>query len=289
MLSPYSAFRADLIRIQGYDQPLMIDLNPVSGVLPPGVFTCNEQNIDPDADIGLPCHLADGDIGSIAALTTEGRNSYTGLSLNYRWQRDESWFRTSYTWSRSEDTGFDPLKGGIALPPDSLDLGSEEGRSDSDREHRLVLSGDTALPWWGLRASGVWQLSSGLAYNVTTGQDDNLDGILSDRPLGVGRNAGEDALVAAINAVRDQPVVPLAPISSVPDEPIFFQFDLRLYRSFQFSNQRMKGDIYLQVFNLFDRENVALIEGRAISPSFGEPIALAGPPRTLELGLRIAY
>ena len=38
-----------------------------------------------------------------------------------------------------------------------------------------------------------------------------------------------------------------------------------------------------------DRENIGVVEGRAISPDFGERIGLAGPPRTLELGLRVRY
>ena len=34
-------------------------------------------------------------------------------------------------------------------------------------------------------------LASGAVFNVTTGVDDNMDGILTDRPEGVGRNSGE--------------------------------------------------------------------------------------------------
>ena len=45
----------------------------------------------------------------------------------------------------------------------------------------------------------------------------------------------------------------------------------------------------MQVFNVLDRENPGLVEGRAISQSFGETITLAGPPRTVEAGLKIAY
>jgi len=36
-------------------------------------------------------------------------------------------------------------------------------------------------------------------------------------------------------------------------------------------------------------DNAGVIEGRAISPNFGRTIALAGPPRTIALGLRIGY
>lgn len=296
-LGSSSAIRADLIRALGYHLPLMKDLNPVSGLIP-GIQglplligladECPVDQIDPELDIGVPCHAADPSLGSISALTTEGRSWYTGLDLNYRWQGGESWFSASYTLSRGEDQGFDPLKGGIYLPPDSSNLVAERGRSDGDRQHRLVFSGETGLPWMGLRASSVVQYATGIPFNVTTGQDDNLDGILSDRPPGVDRNQGADSSLDAVNLVRDQPVVPLEPVTSL-EEPRFFQMDVRLFRPFGFDEGRGRGEVFLQVFNLFDRENAGTVEGRAISPSFGRVISLAGPPRTLELGLKFGY
>jgi hypothetical protein len=291
------SFRADFVSSQGYDLPIIKDLNPVTGLvsgtlglpLLTGEMTaCPVDQIDPDLDVGVPCHGRDPEHGSIAAIVSEGKSWYTGLDLNYRWQGPASWFRASYTLSRSEDLGFDPLKGGISLPPDSNDIEGERGRSDGDRLHRLVLSGDLPLPIWGIRTSAVLQYSTGLPYNVTTGQDDNNDGILTDRPEGVGRNEGEDSSLAAINAVRDQEVVDLDPITSLPDEPDFFQIDLRLYKQFGIKDKGF-SELFLQIFNLTDRENVGLIEGRAISPNFGEPITLAGPPRTVEVGLRVRY
>jgi hypothetical protein len=74
----------------------------------------------------------------------------------------------------------------------------------------------------------------------------------------------------------------------MPDEPWFFQVDLGLYKQFVLGGGG-NYDIYLQAFNVLDRENVGLIDGRAISQTFGEPLTLAGPPRTLELGLRVRY
>jgi len=134
----------------------------------------------------------------------------------------------------------------------------------------------------------VVQLASGIPYNVTTGQDDNLDGFINDRPDGVGRNAGENASLTAINALREQVFFPLAPVTSL-DEPSFFQVDARLFWPFGIGDKNGRGELFLQVFNLLDRDNWGLIEGRAISPNFGRPITLAGPPRTLELGFRIGY
>jgi len=82
--------------------------------------------------------------------------------------------------------------------------------------------------------------------------------------------------------------VDLDPISSLPDEPEFFQIDLRLYKQFGIKDKGF-SELFLQIFNLLNRENIGLIEGRAISPSFGRPISLAGPPRTVELGLKFTH
>jgi hypothetical protein len=296
-LGSHGALRYNVVRALGYHLPLMRDLNPVAGLIDAAdafpvllgiAEECPVDAIVPDLDVGLPCHANDPRRGSIAALVTEGRSWYTGLDLSYRWQRDGSWLNASYTLSEGEDTGFDPLKGGISLPPTSDGIRTQRGRSDGDREHRLVVSAESVVPWWGLRVSGVVQLSSGIPFDITTGQDDNLDGILTDRPPGVSRNAGEDAWIAAINAVRDQPVVPLDPINSL-NEPSFFQIDTRVTKPFAFRGGRGGGQFYVQIINLLDRSNGGLIEGRAISPNFGKVIGLAGPPRTLEVGLAVGY
>jgi hypothetical protein len=282
--TPRSVFRVNAVRSLGYNVPLMLDLNPVDGKVPNGV-PCAAENFEPDGIV--PCHLDDPDVGSIVGITTEGQSWYWALDTSWRWQSvSDAWISASYTLSRAEDEGFDPLKNGVAVPPDSRNLSGERGRSDSDRRHRLVLSGDVPLKWWGLRLSGVARYNSGAPFNVTTGQDNNLDGILTDRPDGVTRNTGEQTNLVALNAFRA--AEGLAPVNDL-DEPSFFQMDVRLYKRFPFNSGKGTGEVFLQVFNLFNRENYATIEGRATARNFGEGIALAGPPRSVELGLRFGY
>jgi hypothetical protein len=294
-VTPRAALRADLIRALGYHLPLLVDLNPVRGLIPVGV-DCTPENIVPDLEVGLPCHPRDPSTGSIAAIATIGRSWYTGADLSWRWRGDASWLSASYTWSRAEDLGSDPLRGGISLPPQSDDLSLERGPSDGDVSHRFVVAADFPLPWMGLRASGTVQLASGIPFNVTTGQDDNVDGILNDRPEGVGRNTGEHTPIGAIAGVRAaaDTVYQAAGEPSLPPfgalrQPSFSQVDLGVYRPFTIGSRSGRGSVYLQVFNLLDSDNRGLVEGRAVSRFLGAPVALAGPPRTAELGLRLAY
>ncbi|NIM00911.1 MAG: hypothetical protein GTN57_08175 [Acidobacteria bacterium] len=147
--------------------------------------------------------------------------------------------------------------------------------------------------WKGFRVSAVATWSSGLVYNVTSGTDINVDGILTDRPPGVARNAGEDTSLAAINAFRISDDNPnpntRIPIPRVPSEPEFMQVDLRVHRPFLFNEGRGTADAFLQVNNLFDRENIGLIDGRIVSENFGKGITLAGPPRTIVTGFKIGF
>jgi len=261
-------FKADLVRALGYHVPLMRDLNPVVGT---------------DA-LGIPVHR-DPDVGSITAITTEGRSWYSGLNLSWQWSGRGGWYSAAYTLSKAEDTGPDPLKGGIYLPPDSDDLSGERGRADSDRRHRLVLAGEGRLPW-GLRLSGILELATGSPFNVTTGGDENLDGITTDRPVGVDRNTGADTPLDPVNALREEHG--LEPVTELR-EPRFAQLDLRLAKDFQFADKKGYGQFFLQVLNVTDKFNWGLIEGRATSINFGQPIGQLGPPRTYEIGLRIGF
>lgn len=267
----HGALSANVTRSLTYHVPLMKDLNPVVG----------------KDFLGVPIHAYDQvNVGSIAAVVTEGRAWYTGLDLGWKWQSGFGWYSFSYTLSKAEDMGPDPLKGGIYLPPDSADLGSERGRSDNDRRHRFVAAGDVGLYFLGLRLSGVYQYATSLPFNVTTGNDDNLDGITSDRPPGVGRNTGVDTPLGPVNQYRA--AHGMGPASSL-SAPYLSQLDLRLYRPFAVKEGKAQGTAFVQIFNVFNRYNGGLVEGRALASNFGAVISNAGPPRTIELGFKMGF
>jgi hypothetical protein len=76
------------------------------------------------------------------------------------------------------------------LPADNYDLRPEWGRANNDARHRLGLSGTAQLPWQ-LTFGTMTALRSGLPFNITTGEDNNGDGVANDRPPGVSRNTGQ--------------------------------------------------------------------------------------------------
>jgi len=270
-IGTHGAFSANVTRSRTYHVPLMKDLNPVIG-----------KSVQ-----GVPIHAYDQvNVGSIAAVVTEGQAWYTGLDLGWKWQSGIGWYSLAYTLSKSEDMGPDPLKGGIYLPPNSDDLSSERGLSDNDRRHRFVAAGDLGLYLLGLRLSGVFQYATYLPFNVTTGTDDNLDGITSDRPPGVSRNTGAKTPLGPVNDYRA--ANGLAPVSSLT-APSLVQLDLRLYRPFKLKQGKGYGQGFLQIFNVFNRYNGGLVEGRVLASNFGAVIGNAGPPRSFELGFKMGF
>lgn len=281
------AVEVNFIRSQGYNLPLMRDLNPVVAVDPP----CVDSEGQPDPTNlfcpgTVPVHR-DRTVGSISAIVTEGRSWYSALETSWRWRGRNSWYSASYTLSKAEDMGPDPLTGGIYLPPDSDNLSGERGRSDHDRRHRLVLAGEIPTGIWGIRMSSVIQLSSAAPFNVTTGRDENRDGITTDRPEGVNRNDGENASLDAINAVRE--AEGLEPYTSELRAPNFAQVDLRVFKRFLHTGGQGSGEFYLQVFNLLNRFNGGMVDGNALSVNFGRAVAYAGPPRTVEVGMKFGF
>ena len=122
--------------------------------------------------------------------------------------------------------------------------------------------------------------------SVTTGADDNTDGITSDRPPGVSRNTGADTPLGPVDAYRA--AHGLAPVKSLTS-PSLSQLDLRIYRPFVVRRGKGHGTAFVQIFNVLNRYNGGLVEGRVLASNFGAIISNAGPPRSFELGFKMGF
>src|SRR5690606_14427161 len=78
--------------------------------------------------------------------------------------------------------------GATTLPSDSLDPDADWGPSRRDIRHRVQVQAQAPLVF-GVRANANLTFASGVPYTMTTGRDDNDDGVFNDRPEGVGRNS----------------------------------------------------------------------------------------------------
>ena len=199
-----------------------------------------------------------------------GDSWYDGATVTLT-QRPSAWssLRLSYTFSKGLDTSGNFF---FSQPQNANDVAAERGRSDNDQRHRLTVSGTFTTP----RASSdtlfhrladgwlfsyVFSYASALPFNIQLPNDRNGDTNFNDRPVGVGRNAGEGFG--------------------------FQSLDLRLSRSFNLVRGASLETI-LDVFNVLNRANYQVPNNIFGSPTFGRATAV-NEPRQLQLGLRLLF
>ena len=80
----------------------------------------------------------------------------------------------------------------FSLPSNNFNLRADRGPSATDFRHLISGFISKRLPR-GFAISTIFQATSALPYNITTGFDDNGDTVINDRPMGVGRNSARGA------------------------------------------------------------------------------------------------
>jgi hypothetical protein len=191
--------------------------------------------------------------------------------------------RVSYTlaYSRGNTSGNGIPQSPFQLLTDSrLDL--NQGPTDFDRRHNLVLSGTVLVPkTGGLTVSGVVRALSGSPITVQdTNTDPDQNGILFDPlPAGDYSGTGKDAISVTSDGGRNGAF-----------GPNFFQIDVRFgYRLRVMGSKTL--DLFGEIFNLANRANFDNPTGDRRSTNFLILTALrAGAvPRTGQIGVRFAF
>ena len=85
-----------------------------------------------------------------------------------------------------------------SLPANSLNPDAEWGPSRQDVRHRVQAMVNVPFVF-GIRINGQRQRAVGVPYNITTGLDNNHDGVVNDRPAGVGRNTARGTATWTMN------------------------------------------------------------------------------------------
>ncbi|MGH9938740.1 MAG: hypothetical protein ACREAM_21070, partial [Blastocatellia bacterium] len=123
--------------------------------------------------------------GNLYQLESSASSRYNSFSfrLDRRFNRSFSVI-TNYTlsWTKND------ADGAQSLPANNYDLRAEWARAGADRRHSLLITGPVSLKY-GVYLTPFIQVSSGMPFNITTGQDDNRDTTINDRPAGVPRNS----------------------------------------------------------------------------------------------------
>jgi hypothetical protein len=231
--------------------------------------------------------IPDPNFGNIDQFESSGKSRSDSLTVSLQTTlRSRLNLLGQYIFSKSTDD----TSGYASLPANNYELGPEYGRADYDRRHRFNLIGTYHLRW-GLRAAAVVNLSSGIPFNITTGQLNSGDLVPTDRPPGVTRNTGEG--------------------------PGYATVDLRLARRFVFHRvERPDGktlpagrnreaglagigggsndertsqlEIAVDAFNAFNHTNFKNYVGTLTSPVFGRANA-AYPARQVQVSVKYHF
>ncbi len=177
-------------------------------------------------------------------------------------------YSLNYVLSKSE-SDFDGI---FALPTDSHNTGRDWGPTSFDRRHKI--GGDFGFDIWKKISGNLgFELHSPEPYSLLTGVDDNGDGVLNDRPEGVGKNSLRGSW--------------------------FRNVDLRLSRSFQI-RERSTGKksvfglmgqrmlVSVSIRNLLNSTNPQGYIGIQNSPLFGKPI-YAYRARSIRFGITYSF
>ena len=129
---------------------------------------------------------------------------------------------------------------------------------------------------------------SGAPYNVTTGTDNNGDGVFNDRPSyasapGPGVYATRFGLLSTNTANGDVP-------RNLGAMPALIHLDTNLSRAFKLGKTDAARTLTLNVraANLLNHTNVAAVSTVVSAPNFAQPIA-AESARRIEFGARFAF
>jgi hypothetical protein len=219
-------------------------------------------------------------------------------SLNIGWNLNQmNWHRlfvfANYTLSTNRtNTG-----GPFALLPNKDNLEAEWGPTTGDARHRFGGSFNVQ-PVTNLTVALNASYRSGTPYNVTTGRDDNGDGVFNDRPAGESRNAARGAAIVDLGGrlaygrgfgpVRSaggtggggaQVVIVSGGGGGGGLAPAF---------GGAASDRRFRIEFYVAGQNLLNRTNYTSYSGVLASPLFGQPTS-ASNGRRVQLGVRFGF
>jgi hypothetical protein len=203
------------------------------------------------------------------------------------WKR--TFFNVNYSWGTSETN----TSGGFAIPANRDRLDAEWGPGPADIRHRV--GGSFSMQPVRNMTMGVnLRASSGMPFNLTTGRDDNSDGVFNDRPLGATRNSARGAAQVDLGGRLSYawgfgkprqaggPGGTTVMISSGGGGGLAPGFGGGA------EDKRYRLEVYISGQNLLNRVNFTAYSFVMTSPFFGQPVA-AAQPRKLQVGVRFGF
>jgi hypothetical protein len=240
-LTPKSSVSAAYIGTRGIDMFRSVDANAPA---PPG------YGVRPNSALGQE-----------RQLQSEGYQKSNSLELSFR-GRPAKFFagQAQYTLGKT----YNNTSGITYFPANSNFPNMDWGRSDNDRRNRFDLLGTFSAGTW-FDFGTALSLYAGKPVEITTGNDENHDGLPLDRPSGVPRNSLHG--------------------------PGYTNLDLNLGHDFVLTKAGKEGPVAtltINSFNVLNHKNDVTYIGVMRSPFFGRAVA-AQPPRRLQLDVEFKF
>jgi len=264
----------------------------------------------------------DPTVGTVTQFESTGQSESDRLTLsgNYRFPERRIFFNVNYTLGRVRNHSDNET----ALPANSLDPDAEWGPSRQDVRHRFqgMINVPLAL---GMRGNLQWNAQSAVPYTITTGRDDNADGVSNDRPAGVGRNTERGTATWTMNlrlsrafglgGPRTEGGFPGGPGGGPggrpggfgPGGPAGGGAGASLGQALAAQgpgggnrggrggrggddafNSRYTMELFVTADNVLNRVNYGGFSGNLLSPYFGKP-TMAQRPRQVQVGMQFRF
>ena len=224
------------------------------------------------------------DFGQYWVYETEGHMWYDALlvkfdkRLSHRHQ-----YGVTYTLSSTEDDTWPEFITQGGGPQAWYNPGAERAYSatsglnaDDHERHRVTVNGLVQLPW-GFDLSGVIVANSARRYNITTGRDNNGDGVLADRPNLVNGAYVDPGTGPAVQGSLGK---------NAGIRAKYFGVDARLAKAFRIHDFSFR--LIGEGFNITNRVNYNTFQGNIRSAQFNTPIS-AFRPRTIQIGAQFDF
>jgi hypothetical protein len=223
--------------------------------------------------------------GGVTMPVNLGKTDYDALMMQFdkRFSHNYS-ARVSYTLAHSRgNTSGAGIAGSNYQVLDDMHLELNEGPTNFDQRHNLVLSGMAVVPrTGGLNFSWVARALSGSPFSLTNGNIDQDRNGTSAEPLNPGDYSGTGANAYTVKGYQAQ--------RNGAYGPGFFQTDLRAGYRFNLGHAR-RLNAFVDMFNITNRVNFAIPSGNQANPTF---LVLTGystsyTPRKIQAGVRFEF
>ena len=275
-LGRHAAISADFVGNVSHNQTGIIDINEPANGVRPGV-----NGFDPNGEL-IPTEARGTSYQRVLQVQSrpEFDGDYKSLQVALVKRMANRWSgRVSYTLQKSHYVGLgNPDNRRVWL---DNDIRADYGRFASDRRHVLA-STATVNPWKTLNISAVLSAIAGSAINETVGRDRNADNDSNnDRPI----RGVDDATIPIRSAVDSQGRAVInglnGPKSILVDMSVRYQIPLG-------GNNRRGLDLFYDMFNVMNRENLVNPSGNRASAQFMVPTA-AQFARQMQMGVRLRF